>query len=66
MNPDYDPYKYDKYEGRGKYKDLYAGPLDPDLFTHVDPAYGRHAVCKGQVGRVITQPGLEGALVLSY
>jgi len=64
MNPDYDPYKYDKYDMREKYKDAYAGPLEEDLFTHND--YGRHAICRGQVGRVITQPGLVGALVLSY
>lgn len=59
------PKKYDEYDPREKLKDRYAGPLDEDLFTHED--YGQqHHICRQQVGRVITQPGLEGALVLSY
>ena len=68
MNPDYDPYldpiKKHKYDKREKYKDLYAGPLDEDSWDRGDAM--NHAINMSQVGRVITQPGLEGALVLSY
>ena len=62
MNPEYEP---DKKDRRERWHGRYAGPLDEDLFTHAD--YGQqHHICREQVGRVITQPGLEGALVLSY
>lgn len=64
MKRDYDPLDDKKsYE----VANAYGGPLNEDLFTHEDRNFAhRHMKCVSQVGRVIVQKGLEGALVLSY
>ena len=66
MNPDYNPFDYkdhiDKYESR------YAGPYSEkeDDVREARRAEVRRQRCRSLVGRVITQKGLVGALVLQY
>lgn len=67
MNPDYKPNKYDRIA------DAYGRPLDRDRHSFDNWEYNEQQsfneykrVCASLVGRVITQKGFEGALVLSY